>query len=312
MATTITELYDSGNISGDALQETRVKELLVTSDGVLHEHQAIQAAGYKIGFQWNPPGTIGGLSGGLSLNRPAGIKGSPLYLTGFRCSKVHQGVTNSLRLTLFFSTDLGAWAAKRRVEMSSKTITLYHDLDAIQHDHATYPDWEQDPNVGNFPSGGESWATIAYDENGVYKQPPAPLETWEPHMRLHRKNGAEVLRPRLTVVYSTLLFDPPMAAIAQDAFSTNRQELEGIFDGQDHWLFAGMDGEEIARNVWRAEFRFIQDSDCHRVIEYQVEPGTDIPVLDGLGRPKYRSSRVYPRSDWAWVQPTLHLSELAN
>jgi len=291
MAITPIELYDSGPINGDAFGEVRVKEYLVSSTSTLREHEVMEQTGFHIGDLWTAPDSISSISLSLSSNAPAGQKGQPLTLRSYRVEKI-TAVTNNFnyRLTLQYSTEIDAWSPKRSVDIASRTITIFHDLDFLTG------------SIGTPVPGCASYQTIT--STSVHpppQSPPAPLETWEPAFRINRLDGVDVLRPRQTVNYTLLMVRPNWDLIARDAFSTNAFSLEPFFSEQDAWLFAGVGAEEIARHVYRCEFKFAHDPDYHRHVEYEVEPGTDTPKISVSGIPRCRSSRVYPRSLWPWL-----------
>lgn len=312
MAITVTESFNTGPVTLDDRNEVRVREWEIKSTDPVADDlftEADVAAKLRtpgnilaqnlprIGDTWESHGTS--LPPVESIAQPAEL--DVALLTSLRCvggriTKI--GTPGAAGISAFhytaqFSTRSTAWDVTRSFEITSRSKTLYHDLDA------TIPS----QGVSQAPIGCESWTSINVPPF------PTPPGHWGEEINVRGGEGIDILEPVITLVYRQLIFAQSsqdlLENITANILTTNEFPSGPDFDPNasdgfaDHWLFAGVSGGEIRDGVYDMSFKFLYDDNRHRPSYYRTDPGSGLPKLDANNVPICRSYRGYQRSNWA-------------
>ena len=314
MAVTITESFNTGPVSLDDRNEVRVREFEIkstdpTEDKLYTENDVVSAINEggalfaqlpRIGDPWEIFGyeTVPHGSIAQPKDLDGQIGGDSLLCVGGRVTKLGApgaGGASAFLYSAQFSTRPSAWEVTRHFEVSTRSRTLYADLDAVLASQG----------VSQSPAFCTSWTSI----NIV---PPVPPATDHGHEAVVRNgDGIDILEPVFTLTYRKLIFSPTADALIENVraniLTTNSTVHPPDFNNLDEWLFVGVSGGEIRNRVYDMTFKFIADEHRHRQFFYETDQGSNLPIIVA-GVPSCRTYRGYERSNWS---PLMSLLDLA-
>lgn len=303
MAITVLESFTTGPVTLDDRNEVRVREFEIRStnpvkDRLITENDVIAKvlAGTlnlpRIGDPWEQfeyattpygsiaqPGNLDGELGGDGTLRCVGARVVKLGTPG-------AGTISGFQYQAQFSTRPSAWEVSRHFEVSTRSKTLYADLDAVLPSQG----------VSQSPPFCTSWTSI----NQI--PPPPDVGNWGHEASVRNGDGIDILEPVFTLTYRKLVFataDELIENVRANILTTNNSPQPPDFNNMDEWLFVGVSGGEIRSKVYDLTFKFIADENRHRQFFYQTDPGSNLPVLDEAGVPICRTYRGYERSNWS-------------
>lgn len=303
MAVSITQSFETGPVSLDDRQEVRVLEWEIRStdpaeDRLLTEGDVaakIRTGGDpfsqlpRIGDTWEAFGYTNIPVQPIAQPRDKdGELTESLRCVGGRITKIGApgaGGTSGFHYTAQFSTRSSAWEVARNFEFSTRTKTLYIDLDAGLPEQG----------VSASPSWCASWTSINA------QPPPVPPGHWGNEAIVRNGEGIDILEPVLTITYRQLIFSPSAADLRENIqinhLTTNANPEPPDFGTADQWLFVGATGGEIRNAIYDMTFKFLFDENNHRQFHYKTDTGSQLPLIDPITNlPVCRTYRGYNRS----------------